>query len=163
MNSLLPKIFPVHSCTYRVIISVKHCGSVPSNTGWIEQTPRNLLNTQDTSKTDKTIFFSICCPICPSYYQLLLFYLYVDHDKRHVFHKITHLDITRTLVPIFPVAEEHVSCCTGAVGCPRTLMPNCGGYSCRSDKLLAGGLCRVLFWQHQSCLCVCHLVRLLQC
>lgn len=42
-------------------------------------------------------------------------------------------------------------------------MPNCGGYSCRSDKLLAGGLCRVLFWQHQSCLCVCHLVRLLQC
>ena len=44
-----------------------------------------------------------------------------------------------------------------------TLMPNCGGYSCRSDKLLAGGLCRVLFWHHQSCLRVCHLVRLLQC
>lgn len=42
-------------------------------------------------------------------------------------------------------------------------MPNCGGYSCRSDKLLAGGLCRVLFWHHQSCLRVCHLVRLLQC
>lgn len=110
------------------------------------------------------IFSQFVVLFAPSYYQLLLFPLYVDHDKRYVFHKITHLDIImRTLVPIFPVAEQHVSCSTGAVGCPRTLMPNCGGYSCRSDKLLAGGLCRVLFWHRQSCLRVCHLVRLLQC
>lgn len=114
-------------------------------------------------KPTRTHFFQFVVLFVPSYYQLLLFCLRVDHDKRYVSHKITRLDITRTLVPIFPVAEQHVSCCTGAVGCPRTLMPNCGGYSCRSDKLLAGGLCRVLFWQHQSCLRVCHLVRLLQC
>ena len=28
-NGLLPKILPVHSCTYGLIISMKHCGSMP--------------------------------------------------------------------------------------------------------------------------------------
>lgn len=52
------------------------------------------------------IFSQFVVIFAPSYYQSLLFPLYVDHDKRYVFHKITHLDIiTRTLVPIFPVAE----------------------------------------------------------
>lgn len=49
----------------------------------------------------------------PSYYQLLLFYLYVDHDKRYVFHKITHLSITRTLVLIFPLPSS-TSCAVQA-------------------------------------------------
>lgn len=58
-------------------------------------------------KHTRTYFSQFVVLFAPSYYQLLLFYLYVDHDKSYVFHKITHLNvIRRTSVPIFPVADS---------------------------------------------------------
>lgn len=71
-----------------------------------KQTSWNL-NSRDISKTYRHIFFSFYFLFAPCYYQLLLFYLYVVHDKRYVFHKITYLDIiTRTLVPIFTLQSS---------------------------------------------------------
>lgn len=57
-------------------------------------------------KHTRTYFSQFVVLFAPSYYQLLLFYLCVDHDKRYVFHKITHLYIiTRTLVPHCRIAR----------------------------------------------------------
>lgn len=69
----------------------------------------NILKSQHTGYLTniQDMFFSqFVVLFAPSYYQLLLFDLYVDHDKRYVFHKITHLSITRTLVLIFPLPNS---------------------------------------------------------